>query len=263
MNSASGAAQQANDSKFLKGFARAGFAVSGLLHLIIGGLVIKIALSSSDSGSADSSGAFSEIAQTPGGAFVLWFAVVAFAALAIWQITESASRGQESMDRAKAAGKAVLYGAMGVVAAKFAMGGGSGGSKEESLTAKLLAVPAGQLLVGAIGLAIIGGGLYHVYKGWKEKFRNDLKSTGSGAAGKGVVLTGKIGYIAKGAALVVLGGLFVWSAVTADPDKAGGMDDAFATIGSQPFGSVLLIAMGLGFAAYGLYSFARARYARM
>lgn len=50
MNSASGAAQQANDSKVLQGLARAGFAVSGLLHLIVGGLVVKIALSSSDSG---------------------------------------------------------------------------------------------------------------------------------------------------------------------------------------------------------------------
>ncbi|SDS41013.1 DUF1206 domain-containing protein [Paraoerskovia marina] len=263
MNSASGAAQQANDSKVLQGLARAGFAVSGLLHLIVGGLVVKIALSSSDSGSADSSGAFSEIAQTPGGAFVLWFAVVAFAALALWQVTEAVSRGQEATDRAKAAGKAVLYGAMGFIAMRFATGSGSGGGSEESLTAKALAAPAGQLLVGAVGLAIIGGGVYHVYKGWKEKFREDLRSTGTGAAGKGVVLTGKIGYIAKGAALVVLGALFVWAALTADADKAGGMDDVFATIGGQPFGAVLLVAMGLGFAAYGLYSFARARFARM
>lgn len=178
-------------------------------------------------------------------------------------MTEAVSRGQEATDRAKAAGKAVLYGAMGFIAMRFATGSGSGGGSEESLTAKALAAPAGQLLVGAVGLAIIGGGVYHVYKGWKEKFREDLRSTGTGAAGKGVVLTGKIGYIAKGAALVVLGALFVWAALTADADKAGGMDDVFATIGGQPFGAVLLVAMGLGFAAYGLYSFARARFARM
>jgi hypothetical protein len=53
------------------------------------------------------------------------------------------------------------------------------------------------------------------------------------------------------------------AAVQNDPEQAGGLDAAFATIVAQPFGAVLLVAIGLGFAAYGLYSFARARYARM
>lgn len=263
MNAASGVARDANNSSVLQVLARGGYAVSGLLHLIIGGLVVKVATTSTDSGSADSSGAFQQIAENPAGLFVLWFAVVAFGALAIWQVTEASAGGQEATDRLKAVGKAVLYAGLGVIAFRFATGGGSSGGSEESLTAKALAVPAGQLLVGAVGLAIIGGGVYHVVKGWREKFREDLTTTGSGAAGKGVTLMGKIGYIAKGFGLAVLGGLFVWAAVTADADKAGGMDDVFATIGGQPFGAVLLVLMGLGFAAYGLYSFARARYARM
>ena len=57
--------------------------------------------------------------------------------------------------------------------------------------------------------------------------------------------------------------LFVVAAVQHDPQQAGGLDSAFATLAAQPFGVALLVAVGLGFAAYGLYSFARARYARM
>ncbi len=74
---------------------------------------------------------------------------------------------------------------------------------------------------------------------------------------------GRVGYIAKGIALGVLGVLFVVAAVQHDPQQAGGLDSAFATLAAQSFGVALLVAVGLGFAAYGLYSFARARYARM
>jgi hypothetical protein len=41
------------------------------------------------------------------------------------------------------------------------------------------------------------------------------------------------------------------------------LDGAVKTLGAAPFGKVLLILAALGFAAYGLYSFARSRYCRL
>ncbi len=72
-----------------------------------------------------------------------------------------------------------------------------------------------------------------------------------------------MGYLAKGVALAVVGLLFVLAAARADPSQASGLDGALKTLGQQPGGPVILVAVGLGFVAYGLYSFARARYARM
>jgi hypothetical protein len=71
-----------------------------------------------------------------------------------------------------------------------------------------------------------------------------------------------VGYSAKGIALGIIGGLFVWAAVTYDPDKAGGMDAALSIIRDQPFGSVLLAIIAAGLACFGVYCFFWAKVAR-
>jgi hypothetical protein len=57
--------------------------------------------------------------------------------------------------------------------------------------------------------------------------------------------------------------LFVVAAVTADSSKATGLDGALKSLASLPFGQVLLVLVGLGFIAYGAYSVARARLAKL
>jgi hypothetical protein len=258
-----GAARTARGSRTLELLARAGYAVSGLLHLVVGVLAVQVATGSASSQQADQTGALAAIAGTPGGTVLLWFAVVAFAALGLWQLTVAIGGASETSDRLKAAGKAVLYVALGVLALQVVTGASGGGGQEQSVTAALMQNPAGKVLIGAVGVGIVAGGVYHVVKGWRRKFLQDLRGGTSGHLGRAVVVVGRIGYIAKGVALGVLGGLFVVAAVQSDPQQAGGLDAAFATLAAQPHGAVLLVAVGLGFAAYGLYSFARARYARM
>jgi hypothetical protein len=262
----SGAAERLQQSRGLRVLARAGYAVSGLLHIMIGIIAIRIA-TGAGGGEADQTGALQEIAGTTGGAFVLWFAVVAFVALGLWQILEAiAGTSGDAKDRAgfraKSVGKAAVYLALGALTFQVVSGAGTG-SQQDTLTASLLANGAGRLLVGVVGLGIVAAGAYHVVKGWRKRFLRDLEGNAGGQAGRAVVVLGRVGYIAKGIALGVLGGLVVAAAMTADPAKASGLDVALRTIGDQPFGAFLLAATGVGFAAYGVYSFARARYARM
>lgn len=154
-------------------------------------------------------------------------------------------------------------GALGATSLTFATGGSSdSGESSADLTATLMAAPMGRLLVGLVGLGVIGAGGYHIYKGWTKKFREDLVTTGGGSIGRGVEISGLIGYIAKGVALFVVGGLFLLAAIEADPEESTGMDGALKTLAEQPLGTVLLLAVALGLALYGVYSFARARFAR-
>ena len=246
--------------------ARAGYAVSGVLHVLIGVLALRVALGSGGE-QADQSGALSTVAGTPFGAVALWFAVVAFVALGAWQAATAIHGGTgpgDASDRAKAAGRAVVYLALALATLSFARGGGSSASAQTAdMTATLMGAPGGRVLVGAVGIAIIAVGLYHVYKGWKKRFLEDLRRLPSGTAGPVVRRLGMLGYVAKGVALAIVGGLFVTAAATADPSKSTGLDGALHTLRDQPAGVAMLVVVALGFVAYGTYSFVRARYGRI
>ena len=89
--------------------ARAGYAVSGVLHILIGVLALRVAFGSGGE-QADQSGALSTIAGTPFGGVVLWFSVVAFVALGRGRRRGVQSGAAvETSDRAKSAGRAVVY----------------------------------------------------------------------------------------------------------------------------------------------------------
>lgn len=251
--------------------ARAGYAVSGVLHILIGVLALRVAFGS-PAQQADQSGALSTIASTPFGATVLWFSVVAFVALGAWQAAKAilgsspsgAGAGGGAGERAKAAGRAVVYAGLALTALSFARGGGSSSSAQTAdMTARLMEAPGGRLLVAALGIAIVAVGAYHVYKGWKKKFLEDLQRLPSGTAGPVVRRLGVIGYVAKGVALAIVGVLFITAAAQADPSKATGLDGALHTLRDQPAGVVMLVIVALGFIAFGAYSFVRARYGRI
>ena len=72
-----------------------------------------------------------------------------------------------------------------------------------------------------------------------------------------------VGYVAKGLVLAGAGVLVIVATFTSDPAKASGIDAAVKTLGSAPFGKVLLVFAAVGIAAYGVYSFVRSRHAEM
>jgi hypothetical protein len=71
-----------------------------------------------------------------------------------------------------------------------------------------------------------------------------------------VELLGVVGHVARAVACAIVGVLFVVAALQADPARAGGLDQALTTLAAQPYGPLLLLAAGTGFAVFGVYSFA-------
>lgn len=253
-------ASKANNHPAVVFAARAGFVVSGILHILIGYIAIKVA-TGSGGGEASNTGALAEISSTPGGQVLLWFMVVGLAALSLWRFT-TVFVDPDLKDKAKGGALGVVFASLALTTATFAMGGSkSDGDTATDVTAKALEFPGGKFLVIIAGLVVIGVGAYGIYKGATKKFKEDLEAdAGSGNVGSAIEGAGMAGYIARGIAFVVLGGLIGWAAMSHDPDKASGLDAALRTIGEQPFGSALLVAMGIGFALYGVYCIARAKY---
>lgn len=256
----------ATRSPALRAAARAGFVFIGLVHVLIGFIALQVARG--QGGEADQSGAIGSLAAKPGGTILLWAGFAACAALALWMVSEavfgvrSQSGSKKKLQKAgEAAGKAVVFGFLAFTFAVFASGGSKNSSQSASdFTAKLLGLPAGKVLLIAVGLAVIGAGAYYVYRGLTRKFMEDVQPTGN--ARTAVMWIGTAGYAAKGLVLAVVGVLMVIAAATADPSKSSGLDGGLKTLGSQPYGVFLLTATAAGLVCYGLYSMARARYGR-
>jgi Domain of Unknown Function (DUF1206) len=251
------AASTAQNNVWFERVARGGFAASGVLHLLIAWIVLMLAFGKA--GNADQSGALAALAAQPGGAVMLWVAAVGLAALGLWHVVEAVAE-QDLKDRVKAGAVAVVHFALAVSTAKFALGSGkSSGQQNAGMSATMMQSGWGKavLIVVAVGLMAVGG--YHVYKGVTKRFLKDL----TGSVGTAVTAIGVAGYAAKGLVLAGAGILVIVATVTADPAKASGVDAAVKTLGTAPFGKVLLVVAALGIAAYGAYNFVRSRHADM
>lgn len=266
-SNASDAAEKVHDSPWMDHAIRAGLVAYGVVHLLVAWLAVQLALGEKED-SASNSGALHYLSQQPMGGVLVWLIAIGMLLLVLWRVLEVAYGFDDVSDdkkrwtkRGSSAAKAVIYGALAWSAFKTATGDGGGKGGTDSTTAKIMQMPGGQLIVGIIGLAVIGYGGSLVVRGWTEKFREHLDAQGqAGQDGSAYVMFGKVGYIAKGVAIALVGGLFAYAAITHDAKKSGGLDQALQTVREQPFGQVLLIAIGLGIACYGLFCFARAKH---
>ena len=123
--------------------------------------------------------------------------------------------------------------------------------------------PPGQWIVGAAGVAIIGGAAYIGYRGLTQKFEKRLDTSQMGpVTGSAVEVLGTVGLVARSLVFALAGYLLLRAAIDFDPDEAAGLDGTLKTIAQQSYGQVLLTVTAVGLAAYGLYSFAEAKYRR-
>lgn len=270
---AAGTAGRAGDSDALEHLARIGLVAYGVVHLLVAWLALQLAWGGGSGASADQAGALATLAEQPLGRPLLWLLAVGLIALAAWQAAEvlrwrgglSASgdaRKKAVVKVVKSVAKAVLYLALAVLAVRYATGAArSGGGQQQQQAAGVFGWPGGQLLVGLIGLAIVGVGIYLVHKGVTKRFLEEIDlGAASPNATHLVTRLGQAGYPAKGVSLGLVGALLVWAAITFDPAEASGFDGALRTILEAPFGRVLLTLVALGIGAFGAYCLVRARY---
>lgn len=258
-------ARTAGNSKALEIPARVGFAASGLVQLLLGGLAIQ--LGANHFAEADQSGALEEVAKVPGGAIVLWICVIGLFALGLWLLIQAVLiRGGDTakawMRRLQNISKALAYAALGLTALAFAEGHRThASSSTRHLSVRIFTLPGGPVLLVVVGLIAIGVGGYFVSKGVGRTFTRDIVLP-NGALKAVMLVLGVVGYVAKGLLVAVAGLLFIVSAVRAQPDTASGLSGALESLSQLPLGVFLLLAVGVGLIASGVYNVLRAWLAR-
>jgi hypothetical protein len=256
---------RAEDSPWLDRGVRLGLSVYGVVHLIIATTALQLAFGDR-SGRASQQGALTQLSGSTLGNAALVLVTVGLLAMVVWQLGEAAvghrrqDGGKRLLKRLGSLGKAAVYGVLAFSAFRKVVGS-SGGTRTDSMTAQLMSAPGGQLLVGLVGVGIVAVGGYLAYKGWVEKFTEDLDiRANAGRRREPIVLLGKVGYIGKGVALAAVGGLFLMAAVQHQPKESGGLDVALQQLLQQPFGVPLVVAVSAGVGCFGLYCLAWARH---
>ncbi|MFE5410051.1 DUF1206 domain-containing protein [Microbacterium sp. NPDC056569] len=264
-------AREAESNSVFEALARAGYAANGVIHALIGIIVIVIA--SGGDGEGDQAGAMKAVAGAPVGFVVLWLIAIGLWALALWHLSEGILAHDLSGDVEGAArkwgrrvaefGQAAVFAALGAISAAVAMGARPDGEEAaEGASRSLLQIPGGPILLGLLGIAIGIGGIAFVVMGVLRSFRKRMRLP-DGGLGRGLATLGIVGFVAKGVALLIVGVLLVIAAVRADAKTAGGLDGAVDALLDLPLGPALAWVVGLGFLAYAAFTIARARFARM
>ena len=267
--SGTGAAlERASNNDGLNILARTGFAVMALLHILIGIIALRLVLGGY--GDADTSGALRPLADSAAGPLLMWGGCAACAALALWQLGEASVRVRRKsagtrLSKAVSSGSlVVIYGSVALTFAAFARGRGKdSGDSVARFSSAVLSSPAGMPALIAVGLLILGIGVYFIYKGTRRKFRSELPHFNGTKRGRVIELLGLTGHIAKGISLILAGGLFILAAVHDAPGESTGLDGSLKRLLATPAGPYIVALIAAGLIFYGVFALVRARYGRM
>ncbi|HEX2046792.1 MAG TPA: DUF1206 domain-containing protein [Acidimicrobiales bacterium] len=267
------ALQRASRSTCLERLARAGLVARGLLYGVVAVLAVRVA-QGHQSVQPDKQGALQAVVRQPLGRVLVLLLAVGFAGYAAWRFVEAAVGPPDEPDGRKARFKRVGYAARGVLYTFFSASAlklfiwsknaAMDENPEVDWTARVLDWPGGTWLVQAVGLGIIGAGLYIGWRGLSGKFRKRLKALEMGKAERRWVRgIGTVGNVARMLVTLVVGVLLIAAARHHDPGQAVGIDGALKRLADRSYGPLLLVLVAAGLAAYGVYSLAEARYRRV
>jgi hypothetical protein len=266
------ALEDAAESSWLERLARAGLVARGLLYVVVGILAVQVAAGHGEA-RADKQGALQTVVRQPFGRLLVLLLAVGFAGYAAWRFVEAAvgPPGEDDPRKAKVkrvgcAARGVLYTFLFASAVKLFIWSKDATDQrpEADWTARVLDWPAGIWLVQAAGLVAIGAGVYVGWRGLSGKFRKGLKSVEMGRAERVWIRgVGTVGMVARMLVTVLIGVFLITAARQHDPAQAVGIDGALRRLAERSYGPALLVLVACGLAAYGLYSFAEARYRRV
>lgn len=257
--------------KGIQKLARAGYTAKGVVYLLLGVLAFMAAFElGSAAAEASRGGVFKMVLDAPAGGTLLVLLAVGLFCYVAWRLVQAfaPAYGHEHKKSKRALYflSGLAYAGVAVAALNMALGkqGGSGGdNSQQTLAATLLDKPGGQWLTGIAALILLGTGIYQLYYGWTEQYRKHVNEGQVHAPHASLLVrSGKIGYIARGLVWIIIAYLLLRAAMRANASEAGGTGDAFRFLENSPMGSYLLGAVGLGFVAYGIFNFLRARYER-
>ena len=255
--------RKAANSDTVQRLGRLGLCARDTLYVVVGALAANVAFGADEQ--ADRQGALRVIGRTEVGRWSLLLVVAGFLGYAAWRLAEATFRpGDKGVPgRLRSAGQFLLYMGFAFTTLSFIATRESQNtdSKEQHITARVLAWPGGRLLVAAFGLTLVGIGFANAYRALSGRYRKHLKEHEIPEnCERWFPVVAYLGLAARAVAFALVGAFLLAAAATFDPKKARGLDASLRTLSHQPYGRPLIFAVAVGLIAFGAWNFVEARY---
>ena len=268
------AAEEVVRHPFVKRLAEFGFYTKGFLFIVIGVLAILVAIGDRSGKLADPTGALTYIAQFTYGKILLMIFIAGAFGHGAWNIlrgvadVDNAGKNwQGIVKRSIAVGVGLFYFFLAWTAWSIFVAVGvevQNGTVQKTLTAVILALPLGSVLVFLLGLIVIGAGVSECYRGITGKFQQDFRLRElQGEKRRVVTVLGALSFTARAVIFGLMGYFFIRAAIESDPNAAVGIDGALLTLGQSYYGKILLFIAATGVICHGVLSLYEARYRRI
>ena len=176
------------------------------------------------------------------------------------------AEGQDSAGIAKRIGyfiSGLLYGSLAVSIILRVIGNSANGNTKQEATATLLQSESGIVLLYVVAIVLFSVGVYQIYKGYNQKFLEDINMSSSKNSKELLSKIGTTGFIARGVSFLIFA-FFVFTALQTDESqKIRGIQGVFNFLQSFSWGTVLMAFMAAGFICYGIYEYFLARYSAL
>lgn len=251
----------------LETFARVGFVARGIAYIVIGVIGVMLAFGIAKH-EPETAGALQAIATKPLGYLLLWILVIGFAGLAAWRLTQAATAWmhESNAHRLYALAAGIAYAIAFFSTLMFVLHGrtpASGDATARDLTARLLSMDGGRVVLALIGLAIVAVGIALALHGLRIEFTRDLRMGWMPRSTQDLVIwLGRVGYVARGVVVAAIGIAALKASFTYDAANAKGLDGVLRDFAQTAFGPWLLILLALGLIAFGVFSFIEAKWRR-
>ncbi len=268
VDAAKSTARRAAYSPAVEAIARVGYFVRGVLYFLIGLLALRLVLGKSGQ-QPSPQGAIATLAQQPAGRTLLWIVFIGFIAYALWSLIRFLVNPlhYRAGQRFGALVSTFTYGFLAWTTYGFLHGnasaGASGGSQAKFL-AQIMVLPAGRFIIGLVGVIIFIVGVSNMIKGINATFEREFDHYKlSPDEARMARATGRLGTFARGLVFAIIGILVVYAAYTSNPNQPVGIDTVFHTLMAHPYGTLIVLIIGIGLIAFGIYSFMAAAWFRL
>jgi hypothetical protein len=244
---------------------RFGYSARGLVYVLVGAVAF---VASVDGGrTPDSKSAVGTLLEMPFGKILVATIAIGLAAYALWCFIDAGldldNKGNDASGWA-ARGAKIVSGAVHAIFAisvsRLATGSESpagGDDRTEHWTAMLMQQPLGRGIIALAGLIAIAIGVQHFVHAFREKYKRHIRYTQTAQRLDPLL---KLGLVAHGVVVVMVGGFFIWAAWSADPSRAGGLRDALLMLRNVDASQTLFAIVGVGLLGFAAYCFVEAAF---